>query len=146
MTDYEILSRPRFEILPTVGAEERTMHLPRDAKVAVTCSPGKGIENTLQFSERLLQRGLRVVPHIAARLVAGRPHLEEILRWFDEHGLREIYVIGGDSKEPVGPYASALQLLGAMSRLEHGVEEVGIGGEPAGGPPLADAEDDPALP
>lgn len=145
MTDSEILSRPRFEILPTEGAEERAGHLPRDGKVAVTCSPGKGIENTLRFSERLLERGFRVVPHIAARLVAGKAHLEEILRWFDEHGLREIYVIGGDSKEPVGPYASALELLGAMSRLEHGVEEVGIGGSPEGHPLIDDEELDRAL-
>lgn len=145
MTDSEILSRPRFEILPTEGAEERAGHLPRDGKVAVTCSPGKGIENTLRFSERLLQRGFRVVPHIAARLVGGRAHLEEILRWFDEHGLREIYVIGGDSKEPVGPYASALELLDAMSRLEHGVEEVGIGGYPEGHPLIDDEELDRAL-
>ena len=145
MTDSEILSRPRFEILPTEGAEERAGHLPRDGKVAVTCSPGKGIENTLRFSERLLQRGFRVVPHIAARHVAGKAHLEEILRWFDDHGLREIYVIGGDSKEPVGPYASALELLGAMSRLEHGVEEVGIGGYPEGHPLIDDEELDRAL-
>jgi len=145
MTDSEILSRPRFEILPTEGAEGRAGHLPGDAKVAVTCSPGKGIENTLRFSERLLRRGFRVVPHIAARLVSGRGHLEEILRWFDEHGLREIYVIGGDSKEPVGPYASALQMLHAMSQLEHGVEEVGIGGYPEGHPLIDEEELDRAL-
>jgi methylenetetrahydrofolate reductase (NADPH) len=145
MTDSEILSRPRFEIFPTKGAEEQADHLPKDAKVAVTCSPTKGIESTLLFSERLLQRGLRVVPHIAARLVADRAHLEEILRWFDEHNLREIHVIGGDSKEPVGPYASAFELLGAMSRLEHGVEEVGIGGYPEGHPLIDDKELDRAL-
>src|SRR5215211_9292926 len=145
MTDSEILSRPRFEILPTEGAEERAGHLPIDGKVSVTCSPGKGIEITLRFSERLLQRGFQVVPHIAARLVAGKAHLEEILRWFDEHGLREIYVIGGDSKEPVGPYASALELLGAMSRLEHGIEVVGIGGYPEGHPLIDDEELDRAL-
>jgi len=145
MTDYEILSRPRFEIFATEGAEERTVHLPKDAKVAVTCSPGKGIENTLHFSERLLRRGFRVVPHIAARLVSGEAHLEEILRWFDEHGLREIYVIGGDAKEPVGPYASALQMLHAMSRLEHSIEEVGIGGYPEGHPMIDDGELDRAL-
>jgi methylenetetrahydrofolate reductase (NADPH) len=140
MTDYEILSRPRFEILPTEGAEERAGHLPSDAKVAVTCSPGKGIEHTLHFSERLLQRGFRVVPHVAARLVADGAHLEEILRWFGEHGLREIYVIGGDDSEPVGPYASAFQLLHAMSQLEHGIEEVGIGGYPEGHPMIDDEE------
>jgi methylenetetrahydrofolate reductase (NADPH) len=113
--------------------------------VAVTCSPTKGIESTLLFSERLLQRGFRVVPHIAARLVADRAHLQEILRWLDEHGLREIHVIGGDSREAVGPYASAFQLLGAMSRLEHGIEEVGIGGYPEGHPLIDDEELDRAL-
>jgi methylenetetrahydrofolate reductase (NADPH) len=145
MTNSEILSRLRFEILPTKGTEEQAEHLPRNAKVAVTCSPAKGIESTLQFSERLLHRGFRVVPHIAARLVVGREHLEEILRWLDDHGLREIHVIGGDSREPVGPYASAFQLLAAMSRLEHGIEEVGIGGYPEGHPLIDDEELDCAL-
>jgi methylenetetrahydrofolate reductase (NADPH) len=145
MTDSEILARPRFEILPTKGAEEQVDYLPEDAKVAVTCSPAKGIERTLQFSERLLRRGFRVVPHIAARLVADRAHLEEILRWFDEHGLREVYVIGGDAREPVGPYVSAFELLGAMSDSEHGVEEVGIGGYPEGHPLIDDEELDRAL-
>jgi methylenetetrahydrofolate reductase (NADPH) len=145
MTDSEILSRPRFEILPTKGAEEQADHLPKGAKVAVTCSPTKGIESTLRFSEGLLERGFRVVPHIAARLVADRAHLEKILRWFDEHGVREIYVIGGDAREPVGPYASALELLCAMSQLEHGVGEVGIGGYPEGHPLIDDEELDRAL-
>jgi methylenetetrahydrofolate reductase (NADPH) len=145
MTDPEILSRPRFEILPTKGAEEQADYLPGDGKVAVTCSPAKGIESTLRLSERLLQRGFRVVPHIAARLVADGVHLQKILRWFDEHGLREIHVIGGDAREPVGPYASAFELLGAMSQLEHGVDEVGIGGYPEGHPLIDDRELDRAL-
>jgi methylenetetrahydrofolate reductase (NADPH) len=145
MTASEILSRPRFEILPTKGAEEQADHLPKDAKVAVTCSPTRGIENTLLFSERLLQRGFRVVPHIAARLVADRTRLEKIMRWLDEHSLREIHVIGGDSRESVGPYASAFQLLDAMSQLEHGIKEVGIGGYPEGHPLIDDEELDRAL-
>jgi methylenetetrahydrofolate reductase (NADPH) len=145
MTDSEILSRPRFEILPMKGAEEQADNLPKDALVAVTCSPTKGIESTLRCSERLLHRGFRVVPHVAARLVADRAHLEEILRWLGEHGLREIHVIGGDSREPVGPYESAFQLLDAMSQLEHGIEEVGIGGYPEGHPLISGEELDRAL-
>jgi methylenetetrahydrofolate reductase (NADPH) len=78
MADPKILWRPRFELLPTKGAEEQADHLPRGAKVAVTCSPTKGIESTLRFSEGLLERGFRAVPHIAARPVSGGAHLEEI--------------------------------------------------------------------
>jgi hypothetical protein len=92
MTDPEILSRPRFDIRLIKDAEERAEHLRRDVKVAVTCSPAEGIESTLRFSERLMQRGFRVA--------ARRVHLEEMSRWFDEHGLRKIYVIGGDAREP----------------------------------------------
>jgi methylenetetrahydrofolate reductase (NADPH) len=127
------------------GAEEQADNLPKDALVAVTCSPTKSIESTLRCSERLLHRGFRVVPHVAARLVADRAHLEEILRWLGERGLREIHVIGGDSREPVGPYESAFQLLDAMSQLEHGIEEVGIGGYPEGHPLISDEELDRAL-
>jgi methylenetetrahydrofolate reductase (NADPH) len=145
MTDSELLSRPRFEILPTKGAEEQAGYLPRDAKVAVTCSPTKGIESTLRLSEGLLQRGFRVVPHIAARLVSDRAHLQRILRWFDEHSVREIHVIGGDAREPVGPYTSAFELLDVMSQLDHGVEKVGIGGYPEGHPLIDDEVLDRAL-
>jgi methylenetetrahydrofolate reductase (NADPH) len=67
------------------------------------------------------------------------------MRWFDGHSVREVYVIGGDAREPVGPYASALELLGAMSQLEHGVEEVGTGGYPSGYPLIDDRELDRAL-
>ena len=142
---FEILARPRFEILPIKGAEEQAGYLPEGAKVAVTCSPAKGIESTLRFGERLLERGFLVVPHIAARLVADEAHLREILRWSDEHSLREVYVIGGDAREPVGPYASAFELLGAMSRLEHGIEEIGIGAYPEGHPLIDDEALDRAL-
>ena len=141
----EILAQPRLEVLPVKGAEEQVDHLPKEGKVAVTCSPAKGIENTLRFSEGLLERGFRVVPHIAARLVADEAHLEGILRRLDGLGLREVYVIGGDAKEPVGPYASAFEMLRAMSRLEHGVEEVGIGAYPEGHPLIDDEELDRAL-
>src|SRR5829696_3662257 len=102
MTDSEILSRPRFELFPTKGAEEQADYLPKDAKVAVTCSPTKGIESTLLFSERLLRRGFRVVPHIAARLVADRAHLEEIPAGCAHRAIAMIHVIGGDSREAVG--------------------------------------------
>jgi methylenetetrahydrofolate reductase (NADPH) len=70
---------------------------------------------------------------------------EHALEALAESRVREIHVIGGDSREAVGPYASAFQLLGAMSRLEHGIEEVGIGGYPEGHPLIDDEELDRAL-
>ena len=75
-----LLRRPRFEILPLDGIEEQVhAHLRTDARVTITASPRKGLEATLSLSERLATAGYPVVPHLSARLVRDRPHLEEVL-------------------------------------------------------------------
>ena len=130
----EALAQPRFELIPMEGAIERVALLPEGAKVTVTCSPTRGIESTLLLGEELLARGFRIVPHIAARLVADRAHLDEIVRRLDDLGVREIFVIGGDTRKPVGPFSSAVELLSAMADAGHDFEHVGIGGYPEGHP------------
>lgn len=76
----ELLASSRFEILPLEGVEEQVReHLPKDVKVTVTASPRKGLEATLELSERLARAGYPVVPHLSARLVRDRAHLEEVL-------------------------------------------------------------------
>lgn len=134
----EALAQPRFELIPMEGAIEWANHLPEGAKVAVTCSPTKGIESTLLFGEELLARGFRIVPHIAARLVADRAHLEEIVRRLDDLKVREIFVIGGDAKKPAGPFSGAFDLLSAMADSGHDFEHVGVGGYPEGHPIIDD--------
>ena len=132
------LARPRFELIPMEGAIEWAARLPEGAKIAVTCSPTQGIEGTLLFGEELLERGFRIVPHIAARLVADRAHLEEIVRRLDRLGVREVFVIGGDAKKPAGPFSGAFDLLSAMADLGHDFEHVGVGGYPEGHPIIDD--------
>jgi len=134
----EALAQPRFELIPMEGAIERAALLPEGAKVTVTCSPTRGIESTLLLGEELLARGFRIVPHIAARLVADRVHLDEIVRRLDDLGVREIFVIGGDAKKPVGPFSSAVELLSAMADSGHDFEHVGIGGYPEAHPNIDD--------
>ncbi len=134
----DVLAQPRFELIPMEGAIERAALLPEGAKVAVTCSPTRGIASTLLLGEELLARGFRIVPHIAARLVADRAHLDEIVRRLDDLGVREIFVIGGDVKKPVGPFSSAVELLSAMADSGHDFEHVGIGGYPEGHPNIDD--------
>ena len=134
----EALAQPRFELIPMEGAIERAALLPEGAKVAVTCSPTRGIASTLLLGEELRASGFRIVPHIAARLVADRAHLDEIVRRLDDLGVREIFVIGGDAKKPVGPFSSAVELLSAMADSGHDFEHVGIGGYPEAHPNIDD--------
>lgn len=122
----EALARPRFELVPLPDAMEEVRHLPEGAKVAVTCSPARGIESTLRFCEALSGRGFEAVPHLSARLVRSEAHLEEVLSRLS--GTREVFVVGGDVKEPAGPFSSAVELLSAMP--EGAFERVGIAGYP----------------
>jgi methylenetetrahydrofolate reductase (NADPH) len=134
----EALAQPRFELIPMEGAIGLAAQLPERAKVAVTCSPTQGIESTLRFGEELLASGFRIVPHIAARLVIDRAHLEEIVRRLDDLHVREIFVIGGDAKKPAGPFSGAFELLSTMADLGHDFEHVGVGGYPEGHPIIDD--------
>ena len=71
-----LLRRSRFDVIPLDGAEERVLaHLPEGATVAVTASPTKGLDATLDLVERLTRAGYDAVPHLSARLIRDRYHL-----------------------------------------------------------------------
>jgi methylenetetrahydrofolate reductase (NADPH) len=126
----QLLGRSRFEILPLDGIEEQVLeHLPTDVKVTVTASPRKGLEATLELSERLARAGYPVVPHLSARLVRDRAHLEDVLARLRDAGVRELFVPAGDATEP-GEFHSAADLLEAMGEARTHFERIGITGYP----------------
>jgi methylenetetrahydrofolate reductase (NADPH) len=136
----ELLRSPRFEVLPLAGIEEEiTEHLPTDVKVTVTASPRKGLEATLELSERLAAAGYPVVPHLSARLVRDRAHLEEVLARLHHAGVRELFVPAGDATEP-GEYHSAADLLQAMGESRSKFERIGITGYPESHHLISDEE------
>jgi methylenetetrahydrofolate reductase (NADPH) len=126
----DLLRASRFEILPLDGIEEEVRgHLPTDVKVTVTASPRKGLEATLDLSERLTRAGYPVVPHLSARLVRDRAHLEDVLARLQEAGVRELFVPAGDATEP-GEFQGAADLLAAMGEARTHFERIGITGYP----------------
>jgi methylenetetrahydrofolate reductase (NADPH) len=129
-TVSELLQGSRFEILPLAGIEDQVReHLPTDVKVTVTASPGKGLEATLELSERLARAGYPVVPHLSARLVRDRAHLEEVLARLKAAGVRELFVPAGDATEP-GEFRGAAELLAAMGEARSQFARIGITGYP----------------
>jgi methylenetetrahydrofolate reductase (NADPH) len=104
-------------------------HLGTDVRVTVTASPRKGLEATLELSERLARAGYTVVPHLSARLVRDRAHLEEIVARVLAAGIRELFVPAGDAPEP-GEFGGAAELLEAMGPLRARFDEIGITGYP----------------
>jgi methylenetetrahydrofolate reductase (NADPH) len=137
----DALRRPRYEVIPLQGMEDQVVeHVPKDVKVTVTASPKKVIESTLEFAERLSERGYATVPHLSARLIRDEAHLEEVLGRLRASGIREAFVVAGDAKEPAGKFAGASELLAAMEELGHGLDGIGITGYPESHPFISDAD------
>lgn len=129
-----------MEIFPTPKIESKLDVLVPGSYIAVTCSPSKGVDETLDMSERLADRGFRVVPHIAARMVRDKAHLREIIARINKTPIVSLFVPGGDADKPVGDYEKALDLLRDLADIEHRFIEIGIGAHPEGHPVASDEE------
>lgn len=123
-----------MEIFPSRDIEEKLKILEPDSYVAVTCSPTKGVDETLELSERLISQGFRITPHIAAKCVRDRQHVSEIMVTLDRLGVESIFVPGGDRAEPAGVFHTALDLLKVIDEFDHNISEIGIAAHPEGHP------------
>jgi methylenetetrahydrofolate reductase (NADPH) len=133
-----LLENARYEVLPTATIEDKILeHVPVDRTVTVTASPGKGLETTLDLTERLTGHGYVAVPHIAARMVRDRAELAEICDRLSGKGITGIFVPGGDA-DPPGSYPDALSLLEDLKDLGNPFSHVGITGYPESHPAIHD--------
>ena len=122
------------EVFPSERIDEQLLALPGSAYVGITCSPSKGIEATLKLVERLNGHALNLVPHIAARQVRDVHHLRDILAELEGHGIKSLFVPGGDMRRPAGQFDSALSLLRMMAEIGHGMTDIGVAAHPEGHP------------
>lgn len=140
----DMVNRAYLEVIPTRTILERVAHLPQHAYVAITCSPLHGIEPTLELTAQLRalpeERRLKLIPHVAARMVRDKGHLREILARLDELQVESVFVPGGDAPEPAGDYDCALDLLRDMAEIGHAIEDVGVAAHPEGHPHADAAE------
>jgi methylenetetrahydrofolate reductase (NADPH) len=129
----------RYEVIPTKTIEDTVAEfVPTGVTITVTASPAKGLDPTLDLAERLIKRGYRVVPHLSARLVVDRTHLEEIIDRLVTAGVVDVFVPAGDADPPAGRYDGALPLLAEITALGRPFREVGITGYPQSHPSIDD--------
>jgi methylenetetrahydrofolate reductase (NADPH) len=127
----EFLRAPRYEVLPTEDVEGMVVsHVPHEVTITVTASPRRGMDATIQLAGRLSGQGYKVVPHLSARLIRDAAHLKEILAAVDEMGVRDVFVIAGDARQPAGQFPDSVSLLEAMMQAGHGLRDVGVSGYP----------------
>ena len=141
---HRLIENARYELIPLQSMHSQIPHLPAGCSVSVTCSPTKGIEPTLELSAELNGAGHHAVPHIAARLVEGREHVEKIAARLNEHDITEVFIVGGDP-DPVGPYTDGISLIRDLLPLCHTVRTVGVPAYPDHHAVIPDAALDEAL-
>ena len=131
-TAAALLESPRFELMPFDSFDDEIEHLPDGATITITASPQLELGATIDAAERAAERGYEVVPHVSARYVRDSEHLAEICERLKAAGIEDLFVPGGDREEPIGEFASAYDMLGALDDLEYEFEEIGITGYPEG--------------
>jgi methylenetetrahydrofolate reductase (NADPH) len=129
----------RFEVIPMKHVGDAIAALPAGIDVSVTCSPVKGIDATLDVVAELVARGHHSVPHLAARMVTDTGHVRAIAGRLRRLGVREVFVIAGDSPRPHGPFAGALPFLRALLDAGAPLDQVGFACYPDGHPLIDDA-------
>ena len=137
-TTVRLLEHIRYEVLPTATIEDKLLeHVPVERTLTVTASPNKGLEETLDLTERLTGHGYVAIPHLAARMVRDRAELVEICDRLGGKGITRIFVPGGDA-DPPGAYPDALSLLQELAEIDHPFSHVGITGYPESHPTIHD--------
>jgi methylenetetrahydrofolate reductase (NADPH) len=124
----------RYELLPFGTAEAQATAVVTPLTLTVTCSPRRGVDRTLDFAVALARLGHQVVPHIAARMVRGSAHLDELLDRMHLAGIRDVFLVGGDARNLSGPYGSASELLPELAMHPRAPKTIGIPGYPEGHP------------
>ncbi len=134
-----LLRSPRFEVFPAGGVEDAVGEwLAPGTTVTVTASPAKGLDATLDLTERLAGRGYRVVPHVSARLVTDGAHLADIVARLTACGVDDVFVPAGDADPPAGEFDSALSLLERLAAMGSPFPRTGITGYPESHPRIGD--------
>ncbi|GMQ94230.1 MAG: methylenetetrahydrofolate reductase [Acidimicrobiia bacterium] len=133
-----LLETPRFELIPLNNALDQAEYLPDGAQVSVTASPAKGLTATIELAIALSDLGFDVAPHLSARMIRDKHHLIDIVSQCETNGIDHAFVMAGDTEDPLG-YFDSVELLHDLETIDHGLNQIGIGGYPEGHPSISDS-------
>ena len=135
---FNHLQNAYMEVIPVPNIEKKLEGLSRSTHLAVTCSPTKGVDETIELSSQLVDMGFEVTPHIAAKCVTDNSHLSSIISTLKEKNIKSVFVPGGDRPEPAGDFSNAHQLLESMKEMDVRDMTIGIAAHPEGHPDIKD--------
>lgn len=131
----EPLGTIRYEVLPFASAESEAQALDgRALTLTLTCSPRHGLDSALDVACRLRELGHVVVPHVAARMLRDPEHLDTLLERMAAAGIADVFLVGGDAEQPLGPYSSALDVIADLRAHPQAPRSIGVAAYPEGHP------------
>lgn len=140
-----LLDNFHWEVIPMKSLEAQKAHIPAGEPVSVTCSPVKGIDETVRLAEEFVANGHPVTAHFAGRMVTSVDDLKGWLARLDAVGVTSLFCIAGDGEEPAGPFKDSLELITAVLEHETSISTIGFGSYPDGHAFISDEDLSAAL-
>ncbi len=122
------ISNWSIEVVPTenFSCAQLSGEAPVGTSVYVTSIPGQGTGNLLRTSKTLKQAGFDPVPHITARSIRSVDHLRSLLSSLEELDIQKILLLGGDTPDVAGPFASSLEVLESGILEGYSLKQIGF--------------------
>lgn len=118
---------------------EAAAALPTGTPIFLTHLRDRPDDKLVQTAIGIFMRGLKPVPHVAARNVGSEKNLGDLLsRLSSSAGVNRVMLIGGDRVPSAGPFEHALQVLESGVLEGSGITEIGIAAYPEGHPEISE--------
>lgn len=122
-----------IEVMPRTAekVEDFRAILPPGTRVYIAHIDGTEIADMVATAKRIAGQGFTVMPHFPARSIPDRATLADwITRYQGEANVTEGLILAGGRKDPLGEFASSMELL--ESGLFDGFERLHVAGHPEG--------------
>jgi methylenetetrahydrofolate reductase (NADPH) len=121
-----------IEVMPRTAekVEDFRAILPKGTRVYIAHIDGTPIEEMVATAKRIGAEGFDVMPHFPARIIKDRATLIDWVARYKDVGVRQGLLLAGGVPQPVGDFATSMQLLETDAFT--GFDRLHVAGHPEG--------------
>lgn len=121
-----------IEVMPRTAekVEDFRALLPKGTRVYIAHIDGTPIEDMVATARRIGAEGYDVMPHFPARIIRDKATLQDWVARYKDAGVKQGLLLAGGVAQPVGDYATSMQLL--ESGAFDGFQRLHVAGHPEG--------------
>lgn len=121
-----------IEVMPRTAEKVETFRdiLPTGTRVYIAHIDGTPIEEMVATARRIGAEGFDVMPHFPARIIKDKATLTDWVARYKDVGVKQGLLLAGGVAQPVGDFATSMQLL--ESGAFGGFERLHVAGHPEG--------------